>query len=84
MSVVTRVIFVAYFLEVGVLLTLAPWSALWGRNYVIQAWPVIAVVAGNDYVRGAISGLGLINLAAGCAEMIGLFRRGVRPGRPVV
>jgi len=84
MSVVARVIFIAYFLEVGVLLTLAPWSALWDRNYFIQAWPVVAGVAGNHFVRGAISGLGLINLVAGCAEVIGLVRRGVRPGRPVV
>jgi hypothetical protein len=84
MRAMVRVIFVAYFLEVGVVLALAPWSALWDHNYFIQAWPVIAVAAGNDYVRGAISGLGLINLAAGCAEMIGLFRRGVRPDRPVV
>jgi hypothetical protein len=84
MSVVPRVIFIVYFLEVGVLLTLAPWSTLWDRNYFIQAWPVIAAVAGNDYVRGAVSGLGLVNLTAGCAEVIGLFRRGVRPGQPVV
>ena len=84
MSVVARVVLVVYFLEVGVLLALAPWSALWDRNYFIQAWPVIAEVAGNDYVRGAVSGLGLINLAAGCAEVIGLFRRGARPDRLVV
>ena len=84
MRVVVRVIFVAYFLEAGVLLTLAPWTTLWDRNYFIRAWPAIAVLAGSHYVRGAISGLGLINLAAGCAELIGLFRRGVRPDHPVV
>ena len=84
MRVVARVIFIAYFLEVGVLLTLAPWTTLWDRNYFIHLWPAIAVVAGNDYARGAISGLGLINLAAGCAEVIGLFRRGVKADRSVV
>ena len=75
MGVLARVIFIAYFLEVGVLLTLAPWSALWDRNYFIVAWPMVSAVAGNEYVRGAISGIGLINLAAGCAEVVGLFRR---------
>ncbi len=75
MRVLARVIFIAYFLEVGVLLTLAPWSALWERNYFIQLWPALAMVAGNDYVRGAVSGLGLVNLVAGFAEVIGLFRR---------
>ncbi|MCX6543734.1 MAG: hypothetical protein NTV05_04895 [Acidobacteria bacterium] len=84
MRVVSRVIVIAYFLDVGVLLTLAPWSALWEHNYFILAWPAVAVVAGNDYVRGAISGLGLINLGAACAEVVGLIRRGAGPGHPVV
>jgi hypothetical protein len=84
MSIVARVIFIAYFLEVGVLLTLAPWSAMWDRNYFMQTFPVVAVVAGNGYVRGAVSGIGLVNLAAGFAEIIGLFRRGVKSVQPVV
>ncbi|MEI6669217.1 MAG: hypothetical protein WCP29_13775 [Acidobacteriota bacterium] len=84
MAVVARVIFIAYFLEVGVLLTLAPWSALWDRNYFMIQWPVVASVAGSDYVRGAVSGLGVVNLVAGCAEVIGLFRRRNTPSQPVV
>lgn len=84
MRVVTRVIFIAYFFEVGVLLTLAPWSVFWDRNYFIAGWPLVAAVAGNDYVRGAISGVGLINLAAGAAELIGLFTRKPKVNRPAV
>jgi len=83
MGVVTRVIFMAYFFEVGVLLTLAPWSAVWTHNYFVAAWPLVAAVAGNDYVRGAVSGLGLINLVAGGAELIGLFVRRPRQNRTV-
>jgi hypothetical protein len=75
MSIVARVIFIAYFFEVGVLLTLAPWSPLWDRNYFMQVWPAVAAIVGNYFFRGAVSGLGLINVVAGCAEVIGLFRR---------
>lgn len=84
MSVVSRVILVAYFLEVGLLLILAPWSLLWDRNFFIQSWPDVASVARNPYVRGAVSGLGLINVVVGCAELIDLIRRGITPPGRVV
>jgi len=75
MSIVARLIFVVYFLEVGVLLTLGPWSVLWDRNYFVHLWPALGVFMSNGYVRGAVSGLGLLNLAAAVAEFIGFFRR---------
>ena len=34
---------------------------------------LITGAGSNDYVRGAVSGLGLINLGAGVAELAGLF-----------
>jgi hypothetical protein len=74
----TRLLFVAFFLEMGLLLVLVPWSGFWAHNYFLQLSPALRALAMNDYVRGAISGLGLVNLAAGLTELVSLmasFRR---------
>lgn len=64
---------VAFFIEVGLLLIVLPWSRFWERNYFIEMAPALRLVLTNHYVRGAISGLGFVNLFAGFAEMIPLF-----------
>lgn len=64
---------VAYFLEAGVLLFFVPWSSLWERNYFAQAVPALGWVTTNFFVRGAVSGLGLINVAAGLSELFSVF-----------
>jgi hypothetical protein len=69
----TRLLLVAYFLEVGLLLVFVPWSAFWDRNYFTQLLPAVGAVMGNAFVRGAVSGLGLVNLAAGVVELFSVF-----------
>lgn len=69
----TRLLLVAYFLEAGLLLFFVPWSGLWDRNFFVQALPALAPVTSNGFVRGAVSGLGLINVAAGLSELVSLF-----------
>ena len=60
---------VAYFLEVGLVLVLVPWSGFWERNYFAEAFPVLQEVVRNNYVRGAVSGLGIVNLLIGFDEL---------------
>jgi hypothetical protein len=69
----TRLLLVAYFIEAGVLLVVVPWSSFWERNYFVQSWPALEYVVRNYYVRGAVSGLGLVNVCAGLVELSGLF-----------
>jgi hypothetical protein len=69
----TRILLVAYFIEVGVLLVLVPWSAFWDRNYFAHLVPWLSAVMANHFVRGAVSGLGVINVVAGVAELFSLF-----------
>ena len=52
-----------------------PWSNFWSRNYFIVHWPAFAPVLVNDFVRGAITGLGVVNLVAGIADLITIVRR---------
>jgi hypothetical protein len=70
---VTRLLVVALFFEVGAVLFVVPWSGYWQHNYFIEAVPYLEAVATNNFVKGAISGLGLVNLLAGLAEFGSLF-----------
>jgi hypothetical protein len=64
-----RLLLVAYFLEVGLLLVLVPWSPFWERNYFMATFPSIQEFVRNNYVRGAVSGLGIVNLLMGFNEL---------------
>jgi hypothetical protein len=55
--------------EVGLLLIVLPWSTFWERNYFAYVWPALRSLMTNNYVRGAISGLGVLNLLAGLSEL---------------
>jgi hypothetical protein len=79
--VLRRLISIAYFLEVGLLLVLVPWSAFWDRNYFAQANPAFQEILRNNYLRGAVSGLGIVNLLLGFNDLAALFaaRRQLEP-----
>ena len=64
-----RLLLVAYFIEVGLLLVLVPWSPFWERNYFLMELPVLDQIVRNNYVRGAVSGLGVVNLLMGFNEL---------------
>ena len=64
-----RLLLVAYFIEVGLLLVLVPWSPFWERNYFLTAFPALHEFIRNNYVRGAVSGLGVVNLLMGFHEL---------------
>ncbi len=66
-----------YFLEAGLLLLVAPWTAFWERNYFLDVLPSLRRVLLDPYLRGAISGIGLVCLAAAAAELAGLWGRRV-------
>ena len=73
MSVMSRLLFLAYFVEVGLVLLVVPWSPFWDRNYFLELWPALTDVTRSNLVRGAVSGLGIINLWAAAAELVTLF-----------
>jgi hypothetical protein len=61
--------FAACFFEAGLLLIVLPWTALWDRNYLLSAIPWVHDLVQSAYFRGAVSGLGLVNLGIGVAEI---------------
>ena len=68
-----RLLLMTCFLEVGLVLILAPWSAYWDRNYFAESLPLLHPIIMNNFVRGAVTGVGVVNLAAALGELISLF-----------
>ena len=73
-SILSRLLFAAYFLEAGFVLIVAPWkSAFWDRNFFIEQLPLLESWLSNVFVRGAVSGIGGLTILGGLAELAGIF-----------
>jgi hypothetical protein len=70
---VRRLLLIAFFFEIGFALLVVPWSAFWDRNYFAEALPSLHLLITNNFVRGAVSGLGLVNVFAGLAEIVAIL-----------
>ena len=46
---------------------------LWDRNYFGQTLPIVRSVMTNNFVRGAVSGIGLVNIVVGVSELIAML-----------
>jgi hypothetical protein len=76
---VMSVLFIIFCLELGLFLLIYPWTDWWASNYFawsaknnVQHWNELW---NNTYVRGAISGIGAVNLWIALTEVFRLFTR---------
>ncbi len=53
-----------------------PWSSFWDQNYFAAVWPPLRPLVDSSYVRGAVTGIGVVNLCAGFIDLAALFGRG--------
>jgi hypothetical protein len=47
---------------VGLVLVFAPWTQLWESNYLLQPHSALRSLLLNTFIRGGVSGVGLINI----------------------
>jgi hypothetical protein len=80
----SSVLFIIFCFELGLFLLIYPWTEGWSDNYF--AWvvggsgqPVWHSFWNNSFVRGAISGLGIVNLWIAVAEVFRMFSRRTKP-----
>ena len=64
------VIYVLFCIEVGGFLFFLPWLPLWLNNSLLTHWPSLRHVLEHAFVRGAVSGLGLVDVWVGLSEAI--------------
>jgi hypothetical protein len=58
--------------DLGLLVILLPWSPIWESNSLLTRYPLLIPYLLNGYVRGAISGLGVLDVVMAADA---LFRR---------
>lgn len=70
MQRVWLVVFVLFCLEVGIILTVLPWTRIWTANSLLLGHDDLRQFLMHNFVRGLISGLGLVDIWMGVAEAI--------------
>ena len=58
-----------YFVEVGLILVIAPWTTFWDRNYFVESFPFFEAILTSHVVRGGVTGVGLVSLGAALADV---------------
>ena len=64
------VVFVLFCLEVGIILTALPWTPIWTNNSLLLDYPEVRDFLMRNFVRGLVSGLGLVDIWMGVAEAV--------------
>ncbi len=68
------IIYIIFCLELGIFLFVLPWASFWTQNYFIDHLAVLSVISHNNFLRGAISGLGLADIWLAILEIWQLLR----------
>ena len=72
---VWAICFAIFAFEIGLFLMVFPWMDSWTVNH-FQTWlPRLQDLWEDRYLRGAVSGLGLVNVYIACGEVVRLIRR---------
>jgi len=75
-QVVVRLIQFLSSAMVGVTLSIAPWTALWENHPLLSASLRLREILMAPWLRGAVTGLGLVNIGAALLDLYYLvFRR---------
>lgn len=77
------IFFIVICLEAGISLIIVPWLSFWGDNYLLAlvtaktGMPVLEKAIASGWMRGAVTGLGVLNLLIAFWEMLN-FKHNVR------
>jgi hypothetical protein len=70
----SAILFITFCLEIGFFLLIFPWTEFWEANYFAAFIPEWHRYWDNMYLRGAVSGIGVVNLYISFVEMFRLRR----------
>jgi hypothetical protein len=61
-------LFVLLCVEIGLFLLVLPWSSVWEKNLILRYYPRLKPFVMSAFLKGAISGLGVVNLGLGVLQ----------------
>lgn len=65
------IVFVAFCIEVGLVMITAPWVPhLWNENSLLAAYPDLRAFLAHNFVRGAVTGVGILDIWLGIYEAV--------------
>jgi len=67
-------LFISFCTSMGLFLLIFPWTDWWSGNFFSNLFPQMEPLWDNMYVRGAVSGLGVVNLYISFVEIFRLRR----------
>jgi hypothetical protein len=67
-------LFVLFCFELGVFLLIFPWLDAWNNNGIADLSPWVRGIWVSPYFRGALSGLGVVNIYISLLEILSLRR----------
>ena len=69
MNRLLAIAFILFCFEIGIFLLLVPWTGLWEHNFLLDYSPALRQIILNNFFRGAVSGLGVIDCLIGLFEV---------------
>ena len=66
--------FALYCLEAGLFFTIVPWTRIWTLNPFLHGTLAMGMWADNPFVRGFVSGFGVVHLIIGVRDLVRLAR----------
>lgn len=73
--------FTLYCIEAGFFFLVLPWTKFWTQNPLVYHYEPLGQLLTNLYVRGFISGFGLVHFLVAIHEVAAMIRRKKREAR---
>lgn len=73
-GMVTQILFTLFCIEIGIVLVILPWTPFWDNNFFFGLTSQLDEFWLSNYLRGAVSGVGLVNIWIGLGEAWRLWK----------
>ncbi len=75
MGVLWTPLYILYSFMVGGFLLILPYQGFWDNNFIVYYFPNLAPIVSNPFLKGAVLGLGIVNILIGIQEIAILWKR---------
>lgn len=75
MARIFRIIYILFSIEVGIFFLWLPWLSFWDANFLTYQYPQILPLVSNPFFKGAVLGLGIVNIMIGIHEIVHFKKR---------